>query len=238
VKEVNTTNLLMLFPQLQFLEEMSERIFKNRKIEINILDDKIEKQLEFILNTVVCTGQFYHLVTIHTVLQKTNDSKMSGKCLMAYLSHELRNPLQSITLANHLIKTGIKSFEEKTDLKFPPKLTSHIDTVNKSCHDMKVIINDILDLSRIESNELIIEMEICNIDEITNGIIDENLYYATQKGLKLTKIIGNGTPKTIFTDMTRINQILNNLVSNAIKYSEKGNITLNFLRQRKKCCAI
>ena len=226
INKNNITNLLLLFPQLNFLHDANEKFFKNRKIEINISENKTEKHLEFIFNTVSKENQYFHLIIINNIMQKKDEHKTSGKCLMAYLSHELRNPLQSITLASHLVKTGIKSFEEKTDLKIPPKLITHINTVNKSCHDMKIIINDILDLSRIEANELVIEMEICYINDIIDSVIDDNIHESSQKGLNFIKIIEKNVPKTIFTDMTRINQILCNLVSNSIKYSEKGNITL------------
>ena len=223
INKNNITNLLLLFPQLNFLHDANEEFFKNRKIEINISENKTEKHLEFIFNTVSKENQYFHLIIINNIMQKKDEHKTSGKCLMAYLSHELRNPLQSITLASHLVKTGIKSFEEKTDLKIPPKLITHINTVNKSCHDMKIIINDILDLSRIEANELVIEMEICYINDIIDSVIDDNIHESSQKGLNFIKIIEKNVPKTIFTDMTRINQILCNLVSNSIKYSEKGN---------------
>jgi signal transduction histidine kinase len=215
-------NLLKIFPQLSMLDDNYKKILKNRKIEINISDKNREKKLEFVFNTVICSGHFFHLATIHQL--QNNDinekNKSNNKYLIAYLSHELRNPLQSISLANHLIKTNIKT------INVSPKLTSHIETVNKSCQDMKKIINDILDLSRIEANELVIDMEICDVNETIDSIIDENAIDAINKGLTLSKFIDDDVPKTIYTDITRIYQILNNLISNAIKYSTKGNVIL------------
>lgn len=230
------TKLFIIFPQMQFLEKAEEKIFKNRKFDMCICDNEGEKYLEIILNTVenntkstnkIEEHNFFHLFTMRVTQQKKNDIKISGKCLMAFLSHELRNPLQSLTLANHLVKTGLKSFEDKTDLKLPPKILSYTETINKSCIDMKIIINDVLDLSRIEANELIIEMNVCNVHDLVCGIIDDNSHMASNKGLKLIKNIDHDVPNTMFTDITRINQILGNLVSNAIKYSQKGNIHVN-----------
>lgn len=220
-------NLLKMFPQLINLtnDNTSKKIFKNRKIEIVMEDQNIERSLEFVFNTVVCGGHFYHLVTIHNIIktQNTKNKGMNSKCLMAFLSHELRNPLQSITLANHLIKSGLT---QKTGFEVSQKIMSYFDISSRSCQDMKKIINDILDLSRIEANEFIIDMEICDTEVLLNEIIEENINDAKLKGLDIKKIIGPNVPSAIFTDITRTSQILNNLVSNAIKYSKIGTVTI------------
>jgi signal transduction histidine kinase len=225
----NNTNLFDIFPQIKdLIYDTNKKAYKNKKIEISIQDNKSERILEFIFNTVICLGNFFHLVTIHVNVNDINkDDSKFNKCIIAYLSHELRNPLQSITLASHLVKTGMKNLEEKTDISFPSKLTSHVETINKSCNDMKKIINDILDLSRIEANEFAIDLEICYIEELVNDVMNENCQFAKNKNLELKIIIEPNVPKTIYTDPTRSNQILTNLLSNAIKYSEKGNIILN-----------
>ncbi len=224
-------NLLKIFPQLDQLnyDRGIKKIFKNKKTDITIDDNKVVRNLEFVFNTVVCGGHFYHLVTIHNVINKNVKSVgLNTKCLMAFLSHELRNPLQSITLANHLIKSGMKNSEIAKYV--PQKLVSYFEIINKSCQNMKKIINDVLDLSRIESNEFVIDMEICDIEPLIDSIIEDNLHDASLKGLELEKNIMIGTPLSIFTDSTRITQILGNLVTNAIKYSNSGKIIINVSR--------
>lgn len=215
-------NLMDMFPGLTKLNKSKEnKIFKNRKIDIYIDDIGIKKVLEFVFNTVICNGNFYHLVTIHNIEKKDVMRGMNSKCLIAYLSHELRNPLQSITLANHLVRSTMK-FESVVSSKVP----SYLEIINRSCHDMKKIIDDILDLSRIEYGEFIIDLEMCQIDDIINGAIEENLCAASIKGLTLEKYVDDDIPKTIYTDITRSSQILNNLITNAIKYSNTGPIML------------
>ena len=222
----NCKNVTQMIPQLYFLDEMTDKIYKNRKIEMLTKDGKIG----FVIDSVDVEDEIYHIITIKNINEKKCD--YSSKHLMAYLSHELRNPLQSITLANHLIKAGMKIFGEKTNISIPEKIMSHIETVNKSCNNMKIIINDILDLSKIEANELMIDMEVCLIENIIDDVIDDNIINAKYKGLQINKIIGDSVPRSMYTDRTRIHQILHNLVNNAIKYTEKGSVTIEVIYKK------
>ena len=213
---IDLNNLIILFPQLKSLIlDVEKIIFKNRKIEISISSQNNDMNLEFTFNTLNHSNIFYHVVIIHQIQIKKDDTNIN-KHLIAYLSHELRNPLQSITLATHLLSSGFNK--------------TYTETIIKSSHDMKKIINDILDLSRIDSDEFVIDMDICNIEQLIDDIIEENICDAELKNLDISKLICDGTPKSLYTDITRISQILNNLITNAIKYSDKGNITIKVSR--------
>ena len=204
---IDLNNLIILFPQLKSLIlDVEKIIFKNRKIEISISSQNNDMNLEFTFNTLYHSNIFYHVVIIHQIQIKKDDTNIN-KHLIAYLSHELRNPLQSITLATHLLSSGFNK--------------TYTETIIKSSHDMKKIINDILDLSRIDSDEFVIDMDICNIEQLIDDIIEENICDAELKNLDISKLICDGTPKSLYTDITRISQILNNLITNAIKYSDK-----------------
>lgn len=216
-------NLINIFPQLSLLTPIDqperERIYKNRKVDIVIKDKKFTMRLEFMVNTIMNNSIFYHIV----VIKSKDDSKSeqinnAQKNLIAYLSHELRNPLQTIVLANHLLN---RKENMPNDSKF------NLDSINKSCIDMKKIINDILDLSKIDAQEFLIDMEVCDIETIITDVITDCEAAAHEKGLTIEYYIYPGVPETLYTDQTRIEQILKNLVSNAIKYSNKGTIVLN-----------
>lgn len=234
IDKLNMT-LLELFPdiQIQLANEIgtTKKIYKNKKIDMTIESNNIKKILEFTINTVMCSGNFYHLITVYHKQDynhyKQTQSTINEKKLIAFLSHELRNPLQSVTLANHLLKTNI-SKDEKILEMLSPKVTTYLDIINKSCEDMKKIINDILDLSRLESNDFLIEMEICDVDELLDSLIDEYNGQALSKKIILEKKIGDNVPLSIYTDITRSRQILSNLISNAVKYSSPdGTITID-----------
>ena len=98
--------------------------------------------------------------------------------------------------------------------------------IDKSCNELKKIIGDVLDLSKIEANEMIIEYDTCIIRDICINIIEYNEEKAKNKNLDIYYIINDNMPETIYTDEIRLNQILNNLISNAIKYTHSGCIKL------------
>jgi signal transduction histidine kinase len=216
-------NLLDTFPELEILRSKTEnksKLFKNRKIglRVDIPDNLIV--FEFIVNSVISYNRVYNVIMVYDVTsQVLSDEKIqkSQTNFVAYLSHELRNPLQSITLSNYLLQNTDSG--ENTDLQ--------MSVISRSCDEMKRIINDILDLSKIEAREFIIEFDLCNIQEITENVINEYLEIAQEKGLNLVYNLEKNLPNDILTDDVRINQILSNLVSNAIKYSKIGTVTLN-----------
>lgn len=215
-------SLINVFPQLRTItpNDVTDKIYKNRHMEIIIKDKSNSICLDFIINTVLCNGLFYHIVNLKHKKDDIKESVQKGqRNLIAYLSHELRNPLQTIVLANHLIHANKDNVSNKT--KF------NLSTINKSCNDMRRIINDILDLSKIDANEFQIEMECHTIQDIIDDIINECEILAKTKGLGLECNIQINVPESLYTDITRVEQILNNLVSNAIKYSERGTIIIN-----------
>jgi len=148
--------------------------------------------------------------------------------LMAVLSHELRNPLQGITLSNHLLTTHIKnSADDISNIhNINPKMIKYLEIIGKSCVSMKKIINDVLDLSKIEEKEFNVDLDICNVRLLVETAIGNNINEAEEKNLFLYEEVDSDVPINIYTDFTRIIQVLDNLISNAIKYTEVGKIIL------------
>ena len=198
-------NITIYFKNLdEYLKE--EKIFKNRVINIKI--DMIE--LQFLVNSIIFNDIFYNIFIIKQL--NINTFPSNTKNITAFLSHELRNPLQTITLANHLI-------QEKHNDQI---LSKYLNMINKASYDMKKIINDILDASKIDLNEIILEIENVNINELIlevkesiNPLIQNNL-------IQISDEIHEDVPTEIMSDSTRLKQILINLLSNAIKYSKQN----------------
>lgn len=97
-----------------------------------------------------------------------------------------------------------------------------IKRVSSACKNMNIIIDDILDLSKIDSNELIINFDEHSLREITEMIVEESKIEVNKKGLQFIYDFDETSPEIIYTDGTRLFQILSNLISNAIKYSNTG----------------
>ena len=135
---------------------------------------------------------------------------------LANMSHELRTPMNGIIgLSDTLVSSGLSS--EKQHI---------MEAINKSSKNLLLLLNDILDFSKIEAGELTLEAIPVSLKNIINHV--EILYknLAHQKGLIFKTEIDQSVPKVVLTDPTRLQQILNNLISNAIKFTEQGEVNL------------
>ena len=136
---------------------------------------------------------------------------------LANMSHEIRTPL-----------SGIMGFTElliNTDLNDHQK--DYTRTIHKSATNLLTIIDDILDLSKIESGKLEITLTRCNIIDIVEDVIDLLAPIAYEKNIELFYNLDKDTPHIIESDAVRVRQILINLVGNAVKFTLKGYVFLN-----------
>jgi len=149
--------------------------------------------------------------------ESANKAKSS---FLANMSHEIRTPLTAILGYSEML---LEDGENKTT-----KERNHeINSIIKSGSHLHKIINDILDLSKIEAGQLIVENIKCPIIDLVNEI--EYIYkpQAREKGLEFNTNLIFPLPTEIKTDPTRLKQILFNLCSNAIKFTKEGNISLS-----------
>ena len=219
-KKFINKNIVDLISQFDFLVGVDEKnkLFKNKSINLEAtnLNGNI-LYYEISINSVLSNNIINHIMLIDKKELSSPTNKKTQNNLIAFLSHELRNPLQSLTMAIHLLQKKMEQID-----KLDNKLNLYITTISKSSNEMKRIINDILDLSKVESNEMELILDNHNIDEIIDTLILNFSNVLNEKNITIKKSIDEKCPITIFTDLTRINQILSNLISNAIKYSNKN----------------
>lgn len=142
------------------------------------------------------------------------ESNALQKKFLANMSHEIRSPLGIVLGFNDLIA-------KSDDIDEIREYSSNISTAGET---LKVVINDILDYSKIESGKLdIIEVDY-SLRKLLNDI-DKNIRLkASEKGLKLSITVGDGIPDMLYGDDVRIKQCLINVLSNAVKYTESGSV--------------
>lgn len=147
------------------------------------------------------------------IAQAANKAKTQ---FLANMSHEIRTPLNGIIgFSNLLLKSNLTSVQEQ-----------YMVTVNQSADALLEIVNDILDLSKIEAGKLELYITKSNLHEIVNQVIDMVKYSAHEKHLDLIINIKEDIPCLIWIDEIRLKQILVNLLSNAVKFTQEGEIEL------------
>lgn len=151
------------------------------------------------------------------IAQKKAEQATKAKSdFIANMSHEIRTPMNAIVGLLHLISRT----------KLDDKQENYIRKINSASSNLLAIINDILDFSKIEAGKFELEHVDFNLDEVVDNIFNMMHTKAESKGLELILIMADDLPKNLNGDPLRIGQILLNLVSNAIKFTEYGKITI------------
>jgi len=150
--------------------------------------------------------------------QLTITSKYKSQFL-ANMSHELRTPLNSLLILS-------QQLADNPDRNLSDKQVSYAQTIRGAGDDLLTLINDILDLSKIESGTTSIDVGRVRFGDIEDDVERTFRQIAQQKGLEFTVKVDPALPATIATDPTRLRQILKNLLSNAFKFTESGSVEL------------
>jgi signal transduction histidine kinase/CheY-like chemotaxis protein len=139
---------------------------------------------------------------------------------LANMSHELRTPLNSLLILSRLL-------QDNPDGNLSEKQLEFAVTIHQAGSDLLALIEEILDLSKIEAGKMDVSPTKINLGDVRN-FVDRTFHpLAEQKGLALETKIERGAPKTILTDEQRLHQVLKNLISNAIKFTIEGKVALH-----------
>ncbi|MFK5732532.1 response regulator [Pseudomonas urmiensis] len=143
---------------------------------------------------------------------------------LANMSHELRTPLNSsLILAKLLAENGEGNLSEE-QVKFA-------DSIYSAGNDLLNLINDILDIAKVEAGKLEVRPETTQVERLVEGLRGMFQPLAADKGLDFQVQLEHPLPATLFTDRQRLEQILKNLLSNAIKFTERGQVSMTISQQ-------
>jgi len=139
---------------------------------------------------------------------------------LANMSHEIRTPMNAISgMTNSLLRNP-----------HPKNQDLYLQAMKTSSDNLLVLLNDILDLSKIESGKLQIDYETINPRKVVKDVVQILKFKAEEKGLELKIEVEKGFPKEVIGDSARLAQILINLVGNAVKFTHNGSITIKLTK--------
>jgi signal transduction histidine kinase/DNA-binding response OmpR family regulator len=191
--------------------EMLERI-QRRDLQLKAHRDHLEEQVE--LRTEEISAANSQLTTAKDRAEQANRAKSA---FLANMSHEIRTPMTAIIGYADMVLEAEQTPAERQDC---------LQVIRRNSHHLLEIINDILDLSKIEAEKLTIEQIACDLPQIIADIVSLMRPRAQDKGLEFRLTFAPDLPRHITCDPVRLKQILINLVGNAVKFTERGSIEL------------
>ncbi len=154
-------------------------------------------------------------------LQRANeaalDANMAKSRFLAMVSHELRTPL------NAIIGFGELAQEQGAS----GQTAQYLDIIEKSAMHLLELVNDLLDLSRIEAGKMEIAAEVFDVRDQIRCLEAVFAHQAARKGVAFSITVGGGTPPQVTGDPLRLRQVLSNIIGNALKFTEKGAVEVN-----------
>lgn len=158
-------------------------------------------------------AQNSELITLNGSLEKVNQVKSD---FLANMSHEIRTPLNGVI--------GMSELLQRTPLN--ERQTEYSQVIQRSAENLMVILDDILDYSKLESGKMEIDPELFNLNQCIEDVIDIMKPGASAKRIELMYYISPEIPAFVVQDEHRLKQVLFNLIGNAIKFTEKGEVEL------------
>ncbi|HET7794985.1 MAG TPA: response regulator [Rhizobacter sp.] len=209
--------------------EEQERVLKASQAQLEIQQSelqqtnaRLEAQTQSLENQKEELSQAQAVLTDKAIeLERVNRYKTE---FLANMSHELRTPLNSTLILAKLLADNATGNLTEEQVKFA-------QTISGAGNDLLTLINDILDLSKIEAGKIDVHVEPIAIAPLVEGLCATLEPLARDKGLSLSATVQGGTPERITTDGQRLGQILKNLLSNALKFTEAGKVSLHVFQE-------
>jgi PAS domain S-box-containing protein len=162
---------------------------------------------------------------LEDAVKKANAANELKSAFLANMSHEIRTPLGAVLGFTELLRD--KNLN-------PSEIESYHEIVKRNGEQLSNLINDILDLSKVEAGQFQAEITVSNVAEVAEDVVMTLDRKAKEKGLGLKCRIDGSVPKTFYTDPFRLRQILINLIGNSIKFTHVGAIELDVVRDSGK----
>jgi len=221
-KELTETNQ-RLEQQAKSLQA-SEELLKNQQEELQQTNEELEEKARLlsVQNQEVERKNWEIEQARQSLEEKAEQLALTSKYksqFLANMSHELRTPLNSLLILARMLS-------DNPDGNLTPKQVEYTQTIHSAGTDLLGLINDILDLAKIESGTMSVEIDQLLFADLRSDLERTFRQIALDKGLGFTIELDRTLPRAIYTDVKRLQQVLNNLLSNAFKFTPQGQVSL------------
>lgn len=197
----------------QSLNRLSQSIVENqRELQQNV--DQATEDLRETLETIEIQN-----IELDLARKEALEASRIKSEFLANMSHEIRTPLNGIIGFTNLLLKG----------ELSPSQNDYLETIQKSSESLLAIINDILDFSKIEAGKLVLDQVPLNLQDVVEDVLTMLAPIAFEKRLEQTSLFYSDVPTHIMGDPLRLRQIITNLVNNAIKFTEYGEVIVRVM---------
>ncbi|MDP9178267.1 MAG: response regulator, partial [Gemmatimonadota bacterium] len=209
----------------------SEELLRDQQVELQQVNEELEEKASLLAEQNRKVEQKNDEVESARVAleEKAEQLILSSKYrseFVANMSHELRTPLNSLLILSKLLT-------DNKEGNLTPKQVEYAQTIHSSGSDLLSLINDVLDLSKVEAGKMDVNIAEVSIPEVKDSLQREFGAVADQKKLAFSIDVASDVPGTIHTDGQRLEQILRNLLSNAVKFTSEGGVSVHIRRADK-----